>query len=193
MRGDAVGRAEWCVRSVRWLIRNVTCSQEKLQPRPKLNVTSRSTPTPIFDFLHLFFTVISLSPSHVRNTCRIRIATLGPSPCSTRTKVSCQPLLRRRVCSLTLQCSLRASTAWPRFGESPVSIPGCKTYLTRLGRLVATLGQTSALKKVSRKQILEVDVQKACKTIVTPEAPMALRLQSNLLQVEFDFHVLKKY
>ena len=48
-------------------------------------------------------------------------------------------------------------------------------------RLVATLGSKSTLKKVSRKAILDVDVQKACETIVTPEAPMALRLQSNLL------------
>ena len=48
-------------------------------------------------------------------------------------------------------------------------------------RLVATLGSKSNLKKVSRKAILDVDVQKACETIVTPEAPMALRLQSNLL------------
>ena len=50
--------------------------------------------------------------------------------------------------------------------------------------LVATLGAKSALKKVSRKAILDVDVQKACETIVTPEAPMALRLQSNLLYVQ---------
>ncbi|EMC94579.1 hypothetical protein BAUCODRAFT_552473 [Baudoinia panamericana UAMH 10762] len=47
--------------------------------------------------------------------------------------------------------------------------------------LVATLGSKSTLKKVSRKAILDVDVQKACETIVTPEAPMALRLQSSLL------------
>ncbi|SMR42052.1 unnamed protein product [Zymoseptoria tritici ST99CH_1E4] len=47
--------------------------------------------------------------------------------------------------------------------------------------LVATLGAKSGLKKVSRKAILDVDVAKACDTIVTPEAPMALRLQSNLL------------
>ncbi|EME48973.1 hypothetical protein DOTSEDRAFT_19460 [Dothistroma septosporum NZE10] len=47
--------------------------------------------------------------------------------------------------------------------------------------LVATLGQKSALKKVSRKAILDVDVAKACETIVAPEAPLALRLQSNLL------------
>lgn len=47
--------------------------------------------------------------------------------------------------------------------------------------LVATLGQKSALKKVSRKAILDVDVAKACETIVAPDAPLALRLQSNLL------------
>ena len=48
-------------------------------------------------------------------------------------------------------------------------------------RLVATLGSKSTLKKVSRKAILDVDVSKACETIGTPEAPLALRLQSNLL------------
>lgn len=53
--------------------------------------------------------------------------------------------------------------------------------LTFKDRLVATLGSKSSLKKVSRKAILDVDVQKACETIATPEAPMALRLQSNLL------------
>ncbi|KAM3415757.1 hypothetical protein BST61_g9268 [Cercospora zeina] len=47
--------------------------------------------------------------------------------------------------------------------------------------LVATLGAKSTLKKVSRKAILDVDVAKACETIITPEAPMALRLQSSLL------------
>lgn len=47
--------------------------------------------------------------------------------------------------------------------------------------LVATLGSKSALKRVSRKAILDVDVQKACETIGEPEAPMALRLSSNLL------------
>ncbi|KAK5144157.1 R8 protein [Rachicladosporium monterosium] len=47
--------------------------------------------------------------------------------------------------------------------------------------LVATLGSKSTHKRVSRKAILDVDVQKACDTIERPEAPMALRLQSNLL------------
>ncbi|KAK8227988.1 Rec8 like protein-domain-containing protein [Phyllosticta paracitricarpa] len=48
-------------------------------------------------------------------------------------------------------------------------------------QLVATLGSRSSLKKVNRKAILEVNVPKACETILAPEAPMALRLQSNLL------------
>ncbi|KAK3066170.1 R8 protein, partial [Teratosphaeriaceae sp. CCFEE 6253] len=47
--------------------------------------------------------------------------------------------------------------------------------------LVATLGSKSTLKRVSRKAILDVDVAKACDTIGQPQAPMALRLQSNLL------------
>ncbi|KAE9380371.1 hypothetical protein N431DRAFT_361982 [Stipitochalara longipes BDJ] len=47
--------------------------------------------------------------------------------------------------------------------------------------LVATLGAKSSTKKVTRKAILDVNVKKACETIMEPEAPMALRLQSNLL------------
>ena len=50
-----------------------------------------------------------------------------------------------------------------------------------LQRLVATLGSRSNLKKVNRKAILDVDVAKTCEIIITPEAPMALRLQSNLM------------
>ncbi|KZF20855.1 hypothetical protein L228DRAFT_262733 [Xylona heveae TC161] len=48
-------------------------------------------------------------------------------------------------------------------------------------RLVATLGSKSVSKKVNRKAILEVNVSKACETILAPEAPMALRLQSHLM------------
>lgn len=39
------------------------------------------------------------------------------------------------------------------------------------------------MKRITRKQMLDVDVAKACKTIVDPVAPMALRLQGNLLCV----------
>lgn len=53
--------------------------------------------------------------------------------------------------------------------------------MLRLDRLVATLGQKSGMKKINRKAILDVDVRKACETILAPDAPMALRLQSNLL------------
>ncbi|KAF2648539.1 hypothetical protein K491DRAFT_722474 [Lophiostoma macrostomum CBS 122681] len=47
--------------------------------------------------------------------------------------------------------------------------------------LVATLGAKSSLRKVNRKAIREVNVPKACQTIIDPAAPMALRLQGNLL------------
>ncbi|CAD6589209.1 MAG: hypothetical protein ASARMPREDX12_003693 [Alectoria sarmentosa] len=47
--------------------------------------------------------------------------------------------------------------------------------------LVATLGSRSNSKKINRKAILNVDVPKTCSIIIQPEAPMALRLQSNLL------------
>jgi N terminus of Rad21 / Rec8 like protein len=49
------------------------------------------------------------------------------------------------------------------------------------GRLVATLGSKSNLKKVTRKAILDVDVPKACVKITDPAAPLALRLQGSLL------------
>lgn len=50
-----------------------------------------------------------------------------------------------------------------------------------IDRLVATLGSRSNSKKINRKAILDVDVPKTCSIIIQPEAPMALRLQSNLL------------
>ncbi|KAF8250538.1 hypothetical protein K440DRAFT_640093 [Wilcoxina mikolae CBS 423.85] len=48
--------------------------------------------------------------------------------------------------------------------------------------LVATLGLSrTALRKIGRKDILSVNVPKACDTVTNPAAPLALRLQSNLL------------
>ncbi|KAF2748958.1 hypothetical protein M011DRAFT_475716 [Sporormia fimetaria CBS 119925] len=47
--------------------------------------------------------------------------------------------------------------------------------------LVATLGASSKISKIKRKAIREVDVPKACRTIIDPGAPLALRLQGNLL------------
>ncbi|OAP56748.1 hypothetical protein AYL99_08860 [Fonsecaea erecta] len=46
---------------------------------------------------------------------------------------------------------------------------------------MATLGSKSNLKKISRRAILDVDLQKACKTITEPQEPLALRLQGSLL------------
>lgn len=46
---------------------------------------------------------------------------------------------------------------------------------------MSTVGLRSAAKKISKKAILEVDVEKACETILQPGAPIALRLQGNLL------------
>ncbi|KAF3159790.1 hypothetical protein TWF788_003520 [Orbilia oligospora] len=48
--------------------------------------------------------------------------------------------------------------------------------------LVATIGpKTTLSKKVHKKEILEVNVARACRTILQSENPLALRLQSNLL------------
>lgn len=54
-------------------------------------------------------------------------------------------------------------------------------------RLVATLGSKHNVKRVNRKAILDVNIPKTCRIIIHPEAPMALRLQSNLL---YDTHLL---
>ena len=53
-----------------------------------------------------------------------------------------------------------------------------------IARLVATLGSKHNLKKINRKAILDVNVPKTCQIIIEPQAPMALRLQSNLLYEE---------
>ena len=63
--------------------------------------------------------------------------------------------------------------AFPREPESENS--------ANIYRLVATLGSRSNSKRINRKAILDVDVPKTCGIIIQPEAPMALRLQSNLL------------
>ncbi|KAJ5358184.1 hypothetical protein N7541_005342 [Penicillium brevicompactum] len=47
--------------------------------------------------------------------------------------------------------------------------------------LVATLGSRSVSRRLNRKAILDVDVPNACRVIINPEAPMALRLQGSLL------------
>ncbi|KAJ6014431.1 hypothetical protein N7540_009022 [Penicillium herquei] len=47
--------------------------------------------------------------------------------------------------------------------------------------LVATLGSRSITRRVNRKAILDVDVPEACRVIINPQAPMALRLQGSLL------------
>ncbi|KAK4192510.1 hypothetical protein QBC35DRAFT_551505 [Podospora australis] len=47
--------------------------------------------------------------------------------------------------------------------------------------LVSTVGIKSGVRKISRKAIEEVNVVKACDTILQPGAPIALRLQGSLL------------
>ncbi|CCC10336.1 hypothetical protein SMACR_02911 [Sordaria macrospora] len=47
--------------------------------------------------------------------------------------------------------------------------------------LVSTFGLRSSNRKISRKAIQEVNVRKACETILQPGAPIALRLQGSLL------------
>ncbi|KAK8877217.1 Meiotic recombination protein rec8 [Apiospora arundinis] len=47
--------------------------------------------------------------------------------------------------------------------------------------IVATIGSRSQTKRVTRKAIQEVEIQKAVGKIIEPGAPIALRLQGNLL------------
>lgn len=47
-------------------------------------------------------------------------------------------------------------------------------------RLVATVGKGTQ-RKLNKKAIQEVNVPKACETIIDPGAPLALRLQGSLL------------
>jgi hypothetical protein len=72
--------------------------------------------------------------------------------------------------------------SFPSLPFHPFSLIISQLLMVGYNRLVATLGaKSSATKKVTRKAILDVDVRKACETVREPEAPMALRLQSNLL------------
>lgn len=77
--------------------------------------------------------------------------------------------------------SIRRGNHLVRLDDQSPSLDSLVSY--SLHRLVATLGARSTLKKVNKKAILEVNVPKACETIISPGAPMALRLQSNLLYV----------
>ncbi|KAK4219084.1 Rec8 like protein-domain-containing protein [Rhypophila decipiens] len=47
--------------------------------------------------------------------------------------------------------------------------------------LVSTIGLRSTNRKITKQAIQEVNVRKACETIIQPGAPIALRLQSSLL------------
>lgn len=57
------------------------------------------------------------------------------------------------------------------------------TQLTglNLSRILATVGNKSVTKKVSKKAIEDVDLARACDKILRPGAPIALRLQAGLL------------
>lgn len=81
-----------------------------------------------------------------------------------------------------MQSSPIDSTVSLPFGTNIIGLPASDADLSRL---VATLGSKSTLKKVTRKAILDVDIPKACDTIVDPETPLALRLQASLLYDDY--------
>ncbi|KAG4306341.1 hypothetical protein PORY_000329 [Pneumocystis oryctolagi] len=62
------------------------------------------------------------------------------------------------------------------------SVPGYKEKFGNLTiMLAATLGSKSSLKKLQKREILSVNVPKACKYLSEPPEPLALRLSSNLM------------
>jgi hypothetical protein len=102
--------------------------------------------------------------------------------CSIATKVSIPGFNTSSAYQHTDTYSPDLAQIWRR--NRVVSLEDARRLLPptdRNGRLVATLGSKSSLKRINRKQILDVDVAKACQTIVDPVAPMALRLQGSLL------------
>ena len=82
------------------------------------------------------------------------------------------------------QSSAVVSMALPPYGKSGNHYILRLAYVnltdTLVHRLVATVGKGTS-RKVTRKAIQEVNVPKACETIIEPGAPLALRLQGNLL------------
>ena len=93
-------------------------------------------------------------------------------------------LSKARIHVLTILPSINISQTW--HGRGLVSIPGQihrdnQDKATDSFRLIATLGSGSSNRKVSKKDILSVEVVRICGDISSPEVPMALRLQSNLL------------
>ncbi|CAI6339149.1 unnamed protein product [Periconia digitata] len=85
----------------------------------------------------------------------------------------------------TASCFIATKVCQPHFESLrhwlTVSVLTSRKYGIATVWLVATLGAKSNSKKVNRKAIQDVDLPKACETIKNPAAPMALRLQSNLL------------
>jgi hypothetical protein len=55
------------------------------------------------------------------------------------------------------------------------------SFIHNSSRLAATLGAKSALKKLQKRDILSVDVPKACTFLSDGSEPLALRLSSNLM------------
>jgi N terminus of Rad21 / Rec8 like protein len=75
------------------------------------------------------------------------------------------------------------ATIWWVLATDPVSQSASQRTVKGLilTRLVATLGAKANAKKITKKALLQVDIPKACTTVTEPVAPMALRLQGNLL------------
>jgi len=62
-----------------------------------------------------------------------------------------------------------------------VSNIGCPRALLIPGRLAATLGSKSSVKKLSKRSVLDADITHLCELISAPAEPLALRLSSNLM------------
>jgi len=171
---------------------------------PSTSVLSRSLTFP-FHYTCTSKLLSTGSPWSLSDSCKSRaLIRAGCSGCSTATRVNLYvwSWITRDFTDFS-QSWRTASMVSPLSGKfftdtslpvpQPVwilSIAACGFFLCKhhwravLLRLVATLGTKSmSSKKVTKRAIQGVDVQKACETVMVPEAPMALRLQSNLLWV----------
>lgn len=118
---------------------------------------------PRYPHLH-HFEFLPLLPPRLQPSChRVGPLIITPTRCSTVTKVSILPS-SEELSNPSLQTVLTS----PEHGVATVW-------------LVATLGSRSITRRFNRKAIFEVDVPETCRVIISPEAPMALRLQGNLL------------
>lgn len=122
------------------------------------------------DFLHLFpilssalIRCSSRTPTLQRRTAReYRMQLWTPNAC----------LKKREGSRLTLQ---------NRYSLVSYPVPPTSCGLSLLYRLLATLGPKNQARKISRKELIAFNLEKACEYISQPPEPLALRTSATLL------------